>query len=195
MPEYHAGKLQASRDKADSASDLPVAASICHHILKQQTRLANLVEKRCAVWYFLNKTQALWDTCIGVHGIDSVSGRYSLRDMPQKDWRVTGKRSLKATNGPQTPYKGWIEVQFQLRKYEDILSVPVVVSPHKLEHLINDYNIIEEMIKNHCCISPDEAPAPILINNMKCIFPHVGMAKVEALVNFIRNSNSDNLHS
>ncbi|CAH1276865.1 GIN1 [Branchiostoma lanceolatum] len=60
--------------------------------------------------------------------------------------------SLKAANGTEIPYSGWIEVKFRLVGEDSTpeLIVPFLITPDsKQEHPIIGYNVIEE-IQNEC---------------------------------------------
>jgi len=55
---------------------------------------------------------------------------------------------LKAVNGTEIPYEGWIEVSFRLVTPHDKhgMLVPFLVSKDTLDHLIVRYNLIEEIV-------------------------------------------------
>ena len=56
---------------------------------------------------------------------------------------------LKAANGTEMPYEGWIEVSFKLMTSDDKhgMSVPFLISTEAMDHPIIGYNVIEEIVK------------------------------------------------
>ena len=65
---------------------------------------------------------------------------------------------LKAANGTEIPYEGWIEVSFKLVTSDDKLRmsvVPFLVSKDTLDHPIVGYNVIEQIVRNPVSDSPN----------------------------------------
>ena len=147
---------QEKRDTSDSAM------YVSHLTPNQYAKVAKLVGKRCMVQCVMNnvQTQALWDTSAQV---SIVSKDWIAENLPTAESRRMNELlndkglDLKAANGTEIPYEGWIEVSFKLETSDDKhgMSVPFLVSKDALDHPIVGYNVIEEIVKNPISDSPN----------------------------------------
>ena len=108
---------------------------------------------------------------------------------------------LKAANGTDIPYSGWIELEFTLMSGVDVknncaITVPFLVSPsEEVNCVILGFNVIEELLNSNDM--NDKETAELLLSMMKASFMKTKPQKVEALVNFIQSNalNSSDLCS
>ena len=112
----------------------------CHLTPRQQAGLTKLVGRRCIVKCLIQgkEVEALWDTgsqvCV-------VSRKWQQTHLPLEVLRnveellgAGGVLNLKAMNGTDIPFDGWIEVRFKLAGDDttaDELTVPVLVGQKK----------------------------------------------------------------
>ena len=101
---------------------------------------------------------------------------------------------LKAANGTEIPYEGWIEVSFKLATSDDKhgMSVPFLVSKDALDHLIVGYNVIEEIVKNPVSDSPNNHEET-LVNALSASLPSAKQENVKALIGLIWTNTSSEL--
>ena len=102
---------------------------------------------------------------------------------------------LKAANGTDIPYSGWIELKFKLLSGVDVKNncaitvrpVPFLISPSKeVNCVILGINVIKEMLNSSDM--NDTETAELLMSMMKASFMETKPQKVEALVNFIQSN-------
>ena len=110
---------------------------ISHLTSKEHERLINLVGRRCTVSAKLNgKTvQVLCDTGAQV---SFVSADFLGANSPNLVIRDVGKLincglTLTVANGSSIPYKGWVELEFQIGDSRNTTPVPFLVANEKLE--------------------------------------------------------------
>ena len=122
-----------------------------HLTPKEHKRLINLVGRRCTVKAKLNgKTvEVLWDTGAQV---SIVSADFLVANFPNVVIRDVGELincdlALTAANGSSIPYKGWVELEFQVGDSGNTTSVPFLVANEKLELHLLGFNVIEHLIK------------------------------------------------
>ena len=154
-------------------------------------KLTRLVGKRCLVNCTIEKrpTQVLWDTGAQV----SIMSRRWLRDnlpnVPLLDMEplMTPDLQLTAANGTSVPYDGWValDVKFpnQHTTMTHVLTVPFLVTTNKLTEPIIGYNVIEEVVQH----AHETDLHQLLISTI----PNMKKNNVEAMVDLIRNNNSD----
>lgn len=101
---------------------------------------------------------------------------------------------LKAANGNEIPYEGWIEASFKLATSDDKhgMSVSFLVSKDALDHPIVGYNVIEEIVKNPVSDSPNNH-AETLVNILTTSLPSAKQENVKALIGLIRTNISSEL--
>ena len=126
---------------------------ISHLTPKEHDKLINLVGRRCTVSAKLNgKTiQVLWDTGAQV---SIVSADFLVANFPNLVIRDVGELincdlTLTAANGNSIPYKGWVELEFQIGESGNTTPVPFLVANEKLELPLLGFNVIEHLIKVH----------------------------------------------
>ena len=108
---------------------------------------------------------------------------------------------MKAANGTDTLYSGWIEVEFKLMsgvsvKNNCAITVPFLVSQSEQVNCVTlGFNVIEEMLNSNDM--NDKDTAELLLSIMKASFMETKRQKFEALVNFIQSNvlNSSDLCS
>ena len=99
------------------------------------------------------QTEALWDTGVKV---STVSKSWLAENLPTAEHRQIEELlsdqglDLKAANGSEIPYDGWIEVSLKLATSGDKhgIAVPFLISTDNLDHPIVGYNAIEELVKD-----------------------------------------------
>ncbi len=118
---------------------------------KEYERLINLVGRRCTVSAKLNgKTvEVLWDTGAQV---SIVSADFLMANFPNLVIRDVGELincdlTLTAANGNSIPYKGWVELEFQIGDSGNTTCVPFLVANEKLRLPLLGFNVIEHLIK------------------------------------------------
>ena len=94
---------------------------------------------------------------------------------------------LKAANGTEIPYEGWIEVSFKHG-----MSVPFLVSKDTVDHPIVGYNVIEEIVKNPISDSPNNHEET-LVNALSTSLPNAKQENVKALIGLIKTNISSEL--
>lgn len=156
--------------------------------------------KKCLVWCKIDsvKTQALWDSGAQVCVVSETWKSQNLPDTkirPISDLLNDNELlDLRAANGSQIPFEGWVPVSFSLcdsnvkeAKSDEIL-VPVLVSRDTIQRPIIGFNVIEEMlIHRENQIQPSESLA-LLRNSLR-----LGSGKAEALLNLIQEATNENV--
>ena len=121
---------------------------------KEHAKLVQLVGQKCTVTCLLDGvlTEALWDTGAQV---SILSHCWVKQHLPGNEVRDIGELlgrdglALKAANGTDLPYAGWVEINFSLvgTNSADSIRVPFLVSRDALDAPIVGYNVIEEITK------------------------------------------------
>ena len=184
---------QEERDTSDSGM------YVSHLTPNQHAKVAKLVGKRCMVQCVMNnvQTQALWDTGaqVSIVSKDWIAENLPTAESRQMDELLNDKGlDLKAANGTEIPYEGWIEVSFKLATSDDKhgMSVPFLVSKDALDHPIVGYNVIEEIVKNPVSDSPNNHEET-LVNALSTSLPSAKQENVKALIGLIRTNTSSEL--
>lgn len=140
---------QEKRDVSDSGM------YVSHLTPNQHAKVAKLVGRRCMVQCVMNnvQTEALWDTGaqVSIVSKDWIAENLPTAESRQMDELLNDKGlDLKAANGTEIPYEGWIEVSFELMTSDDKhgMSVPFLISTEAMDHPIIGYNVIEEIVRN-----------------------------------------------
>jgi len=131
---------------------------------KRRAQLLSLIGKKCTVNCFLDgvPTQALWDTGSQVCLINDKWRKEHLPHTKVRDTEeILGPGTLtgKAVNQTDIPFKGWIEVKFQLEPSgisSTELIVPLLVAETSgvAEEPIIGYNVIEQMVNTKKIMQP-----------------------------------------
>ena len=161
---------------------------MCHLTPKQHKEVARLVGGKCLVECYLQgvHTEALWDTGAQV---SIVPLSWMNRNLPgiqlhaiEELMEAGEKFQLTAANGTTIPFKGWVELRFQLRETEaqQGMIVPLLVSLDEIAQPIIGYNVIELLMK-------DEGSS----SSMRSAFPGLKTNQFDALVGFINHNNPD----
>lgn len=134
QPNLHS---QASAEPRLKQKDKP---SQSHIPVTKRKQVAQLVGKKCLVWFKFNnlKVQALWDTGAQVSIMSEAWKSDNLPDskiLPISDLLSDDEMlNLRAANGSEIPFKGWVEVKLSLydpktkTSGSDEILVPVLVS-------------------------------------------------------------------
>ena len=167
---------------------------VSHLSPKDQSQIVKLVGERCTVKCTMNDVpaEALWDTGAQVSIISKEWVRHNLPQVKIKGIEeIVGKAelNLRAANGTELPYEGWVGVMFSLRGGKSSpkgLDVPFLVTNETLDLPIIGYNVIAEIAKN----SQEEEDS--LINTFQHSFTDA-KESIPALVNFIQTEKADEL--
>ena len=128
---------------------------LSHLSPKEHTTVVQLVGRKCMVNCKLNgqETEALWDTGAQVSIISWDWVQNNLQEctvQPVEKLLGVTQLDLKAANGTDLPYMGWIDVDFKLagKNHEYGVNVPFLVSKDRIDSPIIGYNMIEEISRN-----------------------------------------------
>ena len=154
----------------------------------QRNNIAKLVGNMCLIncTFDGKQIQALFDTGAQVSIISSKTLRELLPKKEIKDIScLLGSETLNLTvaNGEKLPYDGYIEIDFTLRGEggtQFSIPVPVLVTPHFLEHPIIGYNVVEEILVNH------KDRTPVLIKLLAESLNASTKENVEKFVNLVQ---------
>ena len=169
-----------------------------HIIPKVQARISKLVGSRCHVQCTLNGPQieALWDTGSQVSLISSelINNCFSDRAVRDISGFLGDGESLNfvTVSGDILPYKGWIELSFQLinnKKNDQAIQVPFLVTAETIEKPIIGYNVIEEIIS---CSSNDSDEKKTVLSSIQESFTNMPEHKASALIHLVYNSQTQN---
>ncbi|XP_063049996.1 uncharacterized protein LOC134444699, partial [Engraulis encrasicolus] len=148
-------KVQAAEGPGER---LPGSVNISHISPRHQSQLLRLIGKKCMVSCYFNgvKTEALWDTGSQVCLINEAWRKKNIPKVRVRDTvELLGPGALvgKAVNQTDIPFRGWVEVEFQLEPAQAphfMLQVPMLVTSEKgaAEEPIIGYNVIEQLLKS-----------------------------------------------
>ena len=151
---------------------------VTHLTPKQSSQIAKLVGKRCTINCKLDgiSTKALWDTGAQV---SIISEQFLRRHFPGAKLRniselLDCELDLTAANGTPIPYKGFIELTFQLKHEQDPIFVPFLVTTEDISLPLIGYNVIELCVKTGMT-SPELA----------CVFPSLTRDNLNSLFDII----------
>lgn len=133
---------------------------VSHLTPEERTVLGKVVGKKCTMDCLLDccKVEALWDTGAQV---SIISQEYLREKFPGIQSRpveeLLGCRGLDVTaaNGTKIPYKGWVDIKFELCALNNgpEVVVPFLVVKESLELLTIGYNVIEEIGKGYTAVA------------------------------------------
>ena len=191
-------KYLSNQEKTD-VSDSGMYVS--HLTPNQHAKVAKLVGKRCMVQCVMNnvKTEALWDTGaqVSIVSKDWIAENLPPAESRRMDELLNDKGlDLKAANGTEIPYEGWIEVSFKLMTSDDKhgMSVAFLISTEAMDHRIIGYNVIEEIMTNPVSESPNNYQKT-LVNALNSSLPNAKQENVKALIGLIRTNTPSELCS
>ena len=123
-----------------------------HSSPQQHAQVVRLVGRKCIVKCLLNglETDALWDTGAQV---SIISHSWLNQCLPGCDIRDIAELlgmdglKLKAANGTDLPYEGWVELTFNLIEDDSdhTVTVPFLIAKDFLDMPIVGFNVIEEI--------------------------------------------------
>ncbi|KAL9967536.1 hypothetical protein ACROYT_G025783 [Oculina patagonica] len=158
-----------------------------------------LVGRKCSVKCLLNgvETEAIWDTGAQV---SIVSRSWLRRCLPgcniQNIAELLGMDGLdlKAANGTDLPYEGWVELTFNLieNDLDHTVKVPFLVAKDTLDMPIVGFNLIEEITKQPECGVPVGADGS-MVDVLSSSLTAVEQDKVETLVQLIKSEPAKEL--
>lgn len=179
-----------------SAQELDGATCVGHLSAHRRSKLLNLVGEKCVVNCLLNgvRTQAVWDTGSQV---TMISEKWRRTHLPNatvchiEELLQSNKLLGKAVNKTAIPFKGWVEVEFQLKSGDTVkpeLLVPVLIArdPEVPEEPIIGYNVIKELVRCGMVNYPDvttKALSEALSIDCK---------RIEVLTQLLQSSDTDN---
>lgn len=180
-------------ETANQLEDINKGVYIAHLTPKEHATLSNLIGRKCTVRCLLNKieTEALWDTGAQVSMISSelCSKHFSnIQIRPITDLLGDTNFELKAANGIEIPYEGWIDVTFQLGNNDKQISVPFLVSTLPMDMPIIGYNVIEEIVKGF-----PESMEHELASALSISFNKENSPNISELVNFLQATRKQDL--
>ena len=168
-------------------------AFVSHLSPQEHAQVVRLVGRKCTVKCVLNgvETDALWDTGAQVSIISRGWLKWCLPgcDIPDMT-ELLGMDGLdlKAANGTDLPYEGWVELTFNLIEdnVDHTVKVPFLVAKDSLDMPIVGFNVIEEITKYF----EGDASAGVhgsLVNVLTSSLTGADQEKVEALVQLIKS--------
>ena len=147
--------------------------------------------RKCTVRCLLNglETDALWDTGAQVSIISHSWLKQCLSGCDIRDIaELLGMDGLdlKAANGTDLPYEGWVELTFNLIEddLDHTVKVPFLIAKDSLDMPIVAFNVIEEITKLFESGSSARVNE-LLVDVLTSSLTGVERGKVEALVQFI----------
>ena len=145
------------------------------------------------------QTEALWDTGaqVSIVSKDWIAENLPTAESRRMDELLNDKGlDLKAANGTEIPYEGWIEVSFKLMTSDDKhgMSVPFLISTEAMDHPIIGYNVIEEIVRNPASEPPNNYEET-LVNVLSSSLPDANQEDVNALIGLIRTNTPSELCS
>lgn len=167
---------------------------ISHLTPKERVTLGNLVGRKCTIGCVLDgvKTEALWDTGaqVSVLSKDFLVEHFPTRTVRPLTDILGGKGlELKAANGTEIPYVGWVAIDFELcNDNTHNISIPFLVSTLSLEMPIIGYNVIEEIVKSSPANMENTLMSALSASFDKDISPNVPQ-----LVNFLQSTRQQEL--
>ena len=184
---------------ASYAQTIDESSFLSHLTPKQTSKIAKLVGKRCLISCKINgkETDALFDTSAQV----SIVSQFWLEsNLPKTKLQNISEildkdLDLKAANGTNIQYIGWVEIDFAMASddtHNDII-VPFLVTSVKLDNPIVGYNVIEEAIKGN--ISDGLNTDISLVNSVTATLRESNRENIPAFIDFIYENaiNDDDL--
>ena len=166
---------------------------------QEHARVVRLVGRKCTVKCLLNglETDALWDTGAQV---TIISHSWLKQCLAGCDIRNIAELlgmdglDLKAVNGTDLPYEGWVELTFNLIEddFGHTVKVPFFIPKDSLDMPIVGFNVIEEIAKLFESGSSARVNG-LLVDVLTSSLSGVERGKVEALVQFITSEPAKEL--
>ena len=176
---------------------------VSHLTQKSQMKITRLVGSKCMVKCLLNDidSTALWDTG---SQISILSERFLAKHFPQLKTRDLSELldkgvdlELRAVNNTTVPYKGFVELDFQLLNGENLsLKVPFLVTDADIDNPLIGYNVIEEIVKlakrNEDSFDSENNEDNELVTAIENSFQKIDVGSIHTLLNIIlEETNAD----
>lgn len=165
----------------------------CYINPSRRAKVAKLIGQRCMVSCFINgvKTDVLWDTGAQVSLIPHNWVKENLSGVQLKPISdiMDGNFQLRAANGTDIPYTGWLELELCLNgKSKNIISMPMLVSDELMDDPVIGYNVISEL----CCTSNFPIlPKSDLIKELKGALNGVSTKTVVSIIELIQQDSNE----
>ena len=135
---------------ADRKSEEPTMFR-SHLIPSQHRSLVKLVGEKCEVRCKINEveTKSLWDTGSQVSGVSEFWLSSNFPDAKIRDVQelIDEKLDLRTANQQTLPYKGWVELPFQLGSGGPVVSVPFLVVSDDVKVPIVGFNVMKRLLE------------------------------------------------
>ena len=159
-------------------------------------KITRLVGSKCMVKCLLNDidSTALWDTG---SQISILSEQFLAKHFPQLKTRDLSELldkgvdlELRAVNNTTVPYKGFVELDFQLLDGENLsLKVPFLVTDADIDNPLIGYNVIKEIVKlakqNEDSFDSENNEDNELVTAIENSFQKIDVGSIHTLLNII----------
>lgn len=173
------------------------APGVGHLSARQRAKLVDLIGEKCVVDCSFNGvlTQAVWDTGSQV---TMISEKWRRAHLPKVTVRnieellESNKLFGKAVNKTEIPFRGWVDVEFQL-KTSDVekpeLTVPVLIAhdPNVPEEPIIGYNVIRELVRLGMAQYPPGVTTKALSEALS-----IDCNRIQVLTQLLQTDDTDN---
>lgn len=152
--------------------------------------LVQLIGEKCIVHVSINdqNVDVLWDTGSQVCIVSREWVENNLSDVEIKpiEELLDGEHiELKAANGLEMPYEGWILVTFRVGS-SDTIYLPMLVYPHGMANPLIGYNAISQVVDNH---------AETAVGDFLESFPGKGRRAVLSLIQVMKGRETWSMRS
>ena len=185
---------QVHRQKQQSDSNVNKGSYVSHLTPKQHRSVANLVESKCMVSGLIGGAQVklLWDTGSEVSIVSQDWVEANLPDHEIKNiseiLEEGRELTLKAANGTDIPYIGYIEASFELKDSACPITVSFLVTEEKFDPFILGYNVIELIVAERSNAEHEEkVPISEVLSES---FSNMSSGNIRALINFVQTSKN-----
>ena len=190
----------SSLEERKSREEREKTGVFASHLSPQEhARVVRLVGRKCTLKCLLNglETDALWDTGAQV---SIISLSWLKQCLPGCDIRDIAELlgmdglDLKAANGTDLPYEGWVELSFNLIEddFDHTVKVPFLIAKDSLDMPVVGFNVIEEITKLFESGSSARVNG-LSVDVLTSSLSGVERGKVEALVQFITSEPAKEL--
>ena len=167
---------------------------VSHLTPKQHKSVANLVGSKCMISGLIGGAQVklLWDTGseVSIVSQDWVEANLPNREIKNISEILEEGRelTLKAANGMDIPYIGYIEASIELKDSACPITVPFLVTEENFDPFILGYNVIELIVAERSNVE-HEGKVPIS-EVLSESFSNMSSGNIHALINFFQTSKN-----